>query len=64
MLVLSRHVDEKIVIGNQITVTVVAIRGHKVRLGVEAPDHVSVHRQEVYDAIRRENSDDSPAEND
>ena len=53
MLVLSRKRDEKIVIGENIIVTVVEIRGDKVRLGVEAPKEVSVHRQEVWDAIRR-----------
>src|SRR4051794_19889371 len=54
MLVLSRHIDEEIVIGDDITVIVVSIRGDKVRLGVRAPQDVSVHRREVYEAIRRE----------
>jgi carbon storage regulator len=54
MLVLSRKRDEKIVIGDSITLMVVDIRGDKVRLGIEAPKDVTVHRQEVYDAIRRE----------
>ena len=53
MLVLSRKRKESIVINNNITVIVVEIRGDKVRLGVEAPKHISVHRSEVYDAIRR-----------
>ena len=51
MLVLSRTNDESIVIGNDITITVVAIRGDKVRLGIDAPKEVSVHRLEVYQAI-------------
>jgi carbon storage regulator len=55
MLVLSRKRDEKIVIGDYITVTIVEIRGDKVRLGIEAPDSIPVHRQEVYDAVQREN---------
>ena len=55
MLVLSRQRDETIMIGDDIQVTVVAIRGDKVRLGINAPREVSVHRKEVYDAIRREN---------
>ncbi len=55
MLVLSRHRDESIVIGDDIIITVVDIRGDKVRLGIEAPQEVSVHRQEVYNAIQREN---------
>ena len=54
MLVLSRKRDEKIVIGDNITVMVIEIRGDKVRLGIEAPREVSVHRQEVYEAIKRE----------
>ena len=54
MLVLSRKKDEKIVIGEQITVMVIEIRGDKVRLGIDAPREVPVHRQEVYEAIKRE----------
>ena len=53
MLVLSRKKNESIVINNDITIVVVEIRGDKVRLGVEAPKEVPVHRQEVYEAIRR-----------
>ena len=53
MLVISRRKNESIVINNDITVYVVEIRGDKVRLGVEAPREVPVHRHEVYDAIRR-----------
>lgn len=55
MLVLSRQRDQTVMIGDDIEVTVVDIRGDKVRLGINAPRHVSVHRKEVYDAIRREN---------
>lgn len=54
MLVLSRKKDEKIVIGDSITLMVIEIRGDKVRLGIEAPNDVSVHRQEIYDAIQRD----------
>ena len=54
MLVLSRFKDEKVMIGDNITVTVVEVRGDKVRLGFEAPKDVPIHRQEVYDAIQRE----------
>lgn len=54
MLVLSRNPDEQIVIGDDIVITVVDVRGDKVRLGVEAPRCVDVHRKEVYDAIQRE----------
>jgi creatinine deaminase len=55
MLVLARQRDQTVMIGDDIEVTVVDIRGDKVRLGVNAPRTVSVHRKEVYDAIRREN---------
>jgi carbon storage regulator len=55
MLVLSRHRDESIMIGDDIVVTIVDIRGDKVRLGIDAPSDIPVHRQEVYEAIQREN---------
>lgn len=57
MLVLSRKQDEKIIIGDSITLMVVAIQGDKVRLGIEAPKDVSIHREEVYQAILRERHD-------
>lgn len=59
MLVLSRHRDESIMIGDDVTITVVDIRGDKVRLGIDAPQVVPVHRREVYDAIKRENKNAS-----
>jgi carbon storage regulator len=55
MLVLSRHRDESIMIGDDVVVTIVDIRGDKVRLGINAPQDIPVHRREVYDAIKREN---------
>jgi carbon storage regulator len=55
MLVLSRKKNESIVIDDRIKIVVVEIRGDKVRLGVEAPKEVPVHRQEVYEAIKRGN---------
>lgn len=61
MLVLSRHRDESIIIGDNVVVTIVDIRGDKVRLGIEAPATVSVHRQEVYLAIQRKGGDPSMA---
>lgn len=54
MLVLSRQRDQTIMIGDDIEITVVDIRGDKVRLGINAPQHVTVHRKEVYEAIKRE----------
>ena len=55
MLVLSRQRDETIMIGDDIEMTIVDIRGDKVRIGIRAPSRVAVHRKEIYDAIRREN---------
>jgi len=55
MLVLSRQRDETIMIGDDIEITVVDIRGDKVRLGINAPTKIAVHRKEVYEAIRKEN---------
>ncbi|MCL2609099.1 MAG: carbon storage regulator CsrA [Treponema sp.] len=55
MLILSRKVDERIVIGDDISISIVEIRGDQVRIGVEAPKTVKVFRKEVFDAIRTEN---------
>jgi carbon storage regulator len=55
MLVLSRTRDETIMIGDDIEITVVDVRGDKVRLGINAPTTIPVHRKEVYEAIKREN---------
>lgn len=62
MLVLSRQRDESIIIGDNIVITIVDIRGDKVRLGIEAPKEVPVHRQEVYDAIQRERAQNESEE--
>jgi len=59
MLVLSRHRDESIIIGDDVVITIVDIRGDKVRLGIQAPAEVPVHRQEVYDAIQKERGNNS-----
>lgn len=67
MLVLSRKKDEKIHIRDDIVITVVDVRGDKVRLGIEAPADVPVHRHEVYEAIKREAAranDECPMTND
>lgn len=54
MLVLSRQRDQSIIIGDNIKITVVDIRGDKIRLGIEAPAEITVHREEVYKAIQQE----------
>ena len=54
MLVLSRQKDESIVIGDDVEIIIVDVRGNKVRLGITAPKNITVHRREVYDAIQRE----------
>jgi carbon storage regulator len=59
MLVLSRKKNESIIINDNITVTVIEIRGDKVRLGIEAPKDVTVHRREVYEAIQNQNLNQS-----
>lgn len=55
MLVLSRQRDETIMIGDEVEITVVDIRGDKVRIGISAPTTIAVHRKEVYESIREEN---------
>ncbi|MHB0886655.1 MAG: carbon storage regulator CsrA [Bacillota bacterium] len=55
MLVLTRKLKESIIIGDDIEVTVVEVKGDQVKLGISAPNHVSVHRREVYEEIQREN---------
>ena len=61
MLILTRRVGETVMIGDQITVTVLGVKGNQVRLGVQAPRDVAVHREEIHDRIKREQSGDPPA---
>jgi len=61
MLVLSRRRDQQIIIGDLVSITVVEIRSDKVRIGIEAPKEVSVHRKEVYDAIKSMEKDEEKA---
>ncbi len=63
MLVLSRKKDEKIIIGDKITLMIIEIRGDKVRIGIDAPKDVTVHRQEVYEAIKKEQEEQQKLEN-
>lgn len=62
MLVLSRKRDERILIGDNIVITIVDIRGDKVRIGVEAPAHVPVHRQEIVEALQRHAAEEAARE--
>jgi len=62
MLVLSRQRDESIMIGDEVEITIVDVRGDKVRLGITAPKNIPVHRREIYDAIQREKTKDANAE--
>ena len=55
MLILSRKINEKVVIGEDITISIIEIRGDQVRIGIDAPKKVKVFRQEVFDAIKEEN---------
>ena len=63
MLILTRRVGETLMIGDQVTVTVLGVKGNQVRLGVNAPRDVTVHREEIYERIRREHDDDALPKN-
>jgi carbon storage regulator len=58
MLVLSRQKNESIIIGDDVEITIVDVRGDKVRLGITAPKAISVHRKEIYEAIQREKAEE------
>ena len=57
MLILTRRVGETVVIGDDVTVTVLGVKGNQVRLGVNAPREVAVHREEIFERIKREQAD-------
>ena len=63
MLVLSRQKDESIMIGDEVEIVIVDVRGDKVRLSITAPKNVSVHRREVYEAIQREKKEKAEKDN-
>ena len=58
MLILTRRVGETVMIGNEVTVTVLGVKGNQVRIGVNAPKDVAVHREEIYERIKREQEQD------
>ena len=62
MLILTRRVGETVVIGDDVTVTVLGVKGNQVRLGVNAPREVAVHREEIFERIKREQAKDEAAQ--
>ena len=54
MLILTRRVGETVMIGDDVTITVLGVKGNQVRVGINAPKHVAVHREEIYERIKRE----------
>jgi carbon storage regulator len=62
MLILTRRVGETLIIGDDVVVTVLGIKGNQVRIGVKAPKDVSVHREEIFDRIRSERGEDTSAD--
>jgi carbon storage regulator len=62
MLILTRRIGETLVVGDDVTVTVLGVKGNQVRLGINAPKDVAVHREEIYQRIQREKEDQGPAQ--
>jgi len=64
MLILTRRVGETLMIGDEVTVTVLGVKGNQVRIGVNAPRDVAVHREEIYERIKREQAEQAAASGD
>jgi carbon storage regulator len=64
MLILTRRVGETVMIGNEVTVTVLGVKGNQVRIGINAPKNVAVHREEIYERIKREQQGGSDHDHD
>ncbi len=62
MLILTRRVGETVMIGNDVTVTVLGVKGNQVRIGINAPKNVAVHREEIYERIKREQQGETQGE--
>ena len=62
MLILTRRVGETLMVGDEVTVTVLGVKGNQVRLGVNAPRDVAVHREEIYERIKKEQDDEESPE--
>jgi carbon storage regulator len=62
MLILTRRVGETVMIGDDVTITVLGVKGNQVRVGINAPKHVAVHREEIYERIKREQHSEEVAE--
>jgi len=62
MLILTRRISESVIIGDDVKITVLGVKGNQVRLGIDAPKEVSVHREEIYERIQHEKTGDKPAD--
>ncbi|NDB26260.1 MAG: carbon storage regulator [Gammaproteobacteria bacterium] len=61
MLILTRRVGETVMIGEEVSVTILGVKGNQVRVGINAPKNVAVHREEIFERIKSEGSDESPS---